>query len=70
MWLRGRPLRFALVGMGSKYRPSIKDQKATQRFHQNARRAAANGSVRKSLFLTAEPPRPAPRAPEAPPLRD
>lgn len=56
--------------MGSKYRPSIKDQKANQRFHQNARRAAANGPVKKSLFLTAEPPRPAPRAPEAPPLKD
>jgi hypothetical protein len=51
--------------MGSKYRPSIKDQKANQRFHQNARRAAANGPVKKSLFLTSE--RPAPRAPAPPP---
>ncbi len=52
--------------MGSKYRPSIKDQKANQRFHQNARRAAANGPVKKSLFLTSAPAKP---APVPPPLR-
>jgi hypothetical protein len=38
--------------MGSKYQPSIKDQKANQRFHQNARRKAATGPVKRSLFLT------------------
>jgi hypothetical protein len=39
--------------VGSKYKPSIKDLKATLRFHQNARRAAATGAVRKSVYISA-----------------
>jgi hypothetical protein len=41
--------------MGSKYQPRIKDLKANQRFHTNARRKAASGPVKGSLFLTAKP---------------
>jgi hypothetical protein len=41
--------------MGAKYQPNIKDQKANQRFHQNARRAAASGPVKKSLYLISKP---------------
>jgi hypothetical protein len=41
--------------MGTKYRPSIKDQKASQRFHTNARRTAATGPVKHSLFITPKP---------------
>jgi hypothetical protein len=48
--------------MGSKYRPNIKDQKATERFHQKARRAAAHGPVKQSLFLSGGAARPAPGA--------
>jgi len=44
--------------MGSKYRPSIKDQKANQRFHKNARLKVANGPVRASFFLTQRSPEP------------
>ncbi|HZZ20228.1 MAG TPA: hypothetical protein VFE25_12700 [Opitutaceae bacterium] len=42
--------------MGLKYQPRIKDQKAAQRFHTNARRdLATKGPVKGSLFLTAKP---------------
>jgi hypothetical protein len=41
--------------MGSKYQPRIKDLKANQRFHANARRKAASGPLKGSLFLTAKP---------------
>jgi hypothetical protein len=41
--------------MGTKYRPSIKDQKATQRFHQNARRKVESGPVKHLLHFTAKP---------------
>jgi hypothetical protein len=37
-------------GVGTKYRPSTKDQKANLRFHQNARRAAG-GPVKHSLHV-------------------
>jgi hypothetical protein len=47
--------------MGSKYRPSIKDQKAALRYQQAAVRTAANGPVKRSVFITA---RPAPTAPQ------
>ena len=49
--------------MGTKYQPSTKDSKAILRFQQNARRAEANGAVRKSIYITAEPP---PRITEPP----
>jgi hypothetical protein len=42
--------------MGTKYQPRIKDQKAAQRFHTNARRdLATKGPVKGSLFLTTKP---------------
>jgi hypothetical protein len=47
--------------MGSKYQPRIKDLKANQRFHTNARRNAATGPVKGSLFLTAKPKKNAPK---------
>lgn len=48
--------------MGSKYQPSIRDQKANQRFHTNARRkAATSGPVKGSLFLTHKPKEKAPK---------
>jgi hypothetical protein len=46
-----------MVAVGSKYQPSIKDLKATRRFQQNTRRAEANGAVKKSIYITAEPPK-------------
>jgi hypothetical protein len=42
--------------MGTKYRPSIKDQKATQRFHKNVRLKVANGAVKASFYLTQRSP--------------
>jgi hypothetical protein len=48
--------------MGSKYQPRIKDLKANQRFHTNARRNAATGPVKGSLFLTAKPKKNAPKS--------
>jgi hypothetical protein len=41
--------------MGSKYQPSIKDQKASQRFHKNVRLKIASGPVRQSRFLPQTP---------------
>jgi hypothetical protein len=52
--------------MGAKYQPSIKDLKAMLRFHQNAKRAAATGAVKKSLYLPSPPPRQAPNKLENP----
>jgi hypothetical protein len=52
--------------VGSKYVPSIKDLKAARRFQQNSRRAEANGPVRKSMFITAEPPKRAPTPDKTP----
>jgi len=54
-----------MVGVGSKYLPSIKDLKAARRFQQNARRAEASGPVKKSLFITSGPAGQAPRTPPA-----
>jgi hypothetical protein len=44
--------------MGTKYRPSIKDQKATQRFHRNGRLKVANAAVKASFFLPQKSPIP------------
>ncbi len=45
--------------MGAKYQPSIKDQKALRRYHENARRTKAPGPVKNLLHL------PVPKAPAA-----
>jgi hypothetical protein len=42
--------------MGSKYQPSIKDQKATLRFHTNTKREKAKAAG-ESLFVPPRPPR-------------
>ena len=42
--------------MGSKYQPSIKDQKAVQRFHKIVRLKVANGPTKASFFLPQRTP--------------
>jgi hypothetical protein len=42
--------------MGSKYQPSIKDQKATLRFHTNTKREKAKAAGA-SLYVPAQAPR-------------
>jgi hypothetical protein len=51
--------------MGSKYQPSIKDHKASLRFHENKKREAAKAAG-KSRFLTYVPANKIPAAGEAP----
>jgi hypothetical protein len=58
--LRLRAVNKAVGLVGAKYQPSIKDLKATLRFHQNAKRAAATGAIKKSLYMPSLPPRQAP----------
>jgi hypothetical protein len=52
--------------VGSKYRPSIKDIKATQRIHQNANREGVNADAKKSQYMPALPPKPAPGKSDVP----
>ena len=51
--------------MGSKYQPSIKDQKATLRFHTNTKREKAKAAGN-SLYVPPQPPRNLPAAAAAP----
>jgi hypothetical protein len=52
-WLQRRGIVSALVGMGAKYLPTIKDQKASQRFQQKQnplrkfKKAGATGAAKK-----------------------
>jgi hypothetical protein len=48
--------------MGSKYKPTTKDRKASLRFHQNAGRS---GAARKSMFITSNPGQHATKVPGA-----